>query len=514
MANFPWEIVLAVLGIVVPTIAALYEFVFVGRKRLGYRVQMDTTATDAADFRHAGVLSQLRREDGEPLSAPSFVLLRIENNGATHVDPGDYAVLDDDKVGIRARFPGRRVAGMVVTELSEDFLRPNFGPDSGLDVRDDVIELPKVPLNRSQHYKILAALEDSVGAAETNGRREQFEEPEIVGGIRGGVGTGGIQETKNRIGPSWQEIALICFLALVIFGQLVVYLSEDTSPLDCAKGELTLVGSTAFEPVLREATDKYKDTCSGANFTIDAQGSGDGWSKLDQAGKSNGTKSPDMLAFSDGPKSDGYPQLLPRPIAFSLFTLVINQDAGVQDLSLDQIRELYRGNITNWKDVGGNDQPVSLVSREPNSGTRTAFQKHVLDGNWEPDANSLDCKKVASNARPGIVRCQRGSTNEVISTVDNTSGAIGYTGVKAASGHENVRLVLIGGHQATLDEADSGVYPFWETEYAYTYGESPADSLAASFLRYLTNELGKDIIRSEGHRPCTELKNPALCYPS
>ncbi|MFD7992040.1 type 2 periplasmic-binding domain-containing protein [Streptomyces mexicanus] len=73
--------------------------------------------------------------------------------------------------------------------------------------------------------------------------------------------------------------------------------------------------------------------------------------------------------------------------------------------------------------------------------------------------------------------------------------------------------VRIGGYPATLEGVDSGAYPYWQTEYAHTYGEPPADSLAAGFLRYLGNEVGKDIIRSHGDRPCAELSEPLLCRP-
>ncbi|MFE9094114.1 hypothetical protein [Streptomyces sp. NPDC007264] len=70
------------------------------------------------------------------------------------------------------------------------------------------------------------------------------------------------------------------------------------------------------------------------------------------------------------------------------------------------------------------------------------------------------------------------------------------------------------GYPATLAGADEGAYPYWQTEYAYTYGEPPADSLAAGFLRYLANEVGKDIVRAHGDRPCAELAKPLLCRPS
>jgi phosphate transport system substrate-binding protein len=508
--NFPWEVALTVFGVVVPAIAFLYEFALVGRKRLGYRVQMDTTATDEVHSQYAGALQQLQQENGTRLVEPSFVLLRIENNGATHIDTNDYAVLDNDKVGIRVSFPGRKVAGMVVTELSADHLRHCFEDDSGLKVQDGAIELPKVPLNRSAHYKVLAALEST-----RDGRREHFDDPKIVGGIKGGVGSGKTQETKSHTGTSWPTIALVSFLMLIILGQLVVSLSSnDTAPLDCATGNLTLTGSTAFEPVLREAADAYKHTCPEASVTIETQGSGAGLRRLNEAGKANGSGSPNLLAFSDGAKSDGYPQLLPRPIAFSLFTLVINKEAGVQDLSLEQIRQLYAGSVTNWTGVGGSDQPVRLVSRDPDSGTRRTFQRQILGGIREAGSNSDDCEKADPGAQPGVVRCERKTTSEVTDIVASTPGAIGYSEVGAASDREGLLLVRIDGHRATLDAADRGAYPFWETEYAYAYGEPQADSLAASFLRYLTKEVGEDIVRTHGHRSCAELQNPVLCRPS
>ncbi|QUH04940.1 substrate-binding domain-containing protein [Saccharopolyspora erythraea] len=505
MDGIPWEIVFALLGVVVPIIAALYEFVFVGRKRLGYRVQMDTTATDAVSSNHSGALQELRLgENGERLSAPSFVLLRIENTGATPIDTSDYAVLDDDKVGIRVRFPGRRVAGMVVTELSDDFLRHSFGDDSGLSVRDDVIELPKVPLNRTAHYKVLAAL-DAAG-----GTPENFEDPKIVGGIKGGVGRGGIHETRSQTGTPRKAVALIGFLVLVILAQVAVSLGGGSAPLDCATGKLTVVGSTAFAPVLREAADSYRRTCPGAEITTSTRGSTAGLQELDREGH----VSPGLLAFSDGAKGEGYPQLLPRPIAFSLFTLVVNREAGIQDLSPDQVRRLYAGEIVNWRQVGGNDQPVQLVSRFSDSGTRRTFEQRILDGRREPGDTSDDCANLAPGAPPGVVRCARASTRDVLDAVAATPGALGYSEVGAAAGRDDLLLVRIDGHPATLEGADYGAYPFWETEYAYTYGEPKADSLTASFLRYLTNEVGKDIVRSHGHRPCAELANPVLRRPS
>ncbi|WP_410655870.1 PstS family phosphate ABC transporter substrate-binding protein [Amycolatopsis sp. lyj-112] len=512
MEGFPWDVLLAVVGIVVPAAAFLWEFALGGRKRLGYRVQMDTpTASERGFAPSADALAQLQHENGDRLVDPSFVLLRIENSGTTDIDTDDYAVNENDRVGVRVKFPGRTVAGMVVTELSSSHLHECFGDDSGFGARDEnperpvgVIDLPRVPLNRGAHYKILAVL-DRV----PNGTTDEFDDPQVVGEIKGGS----LRETTSRTGPTGSVIALICFLVVVSIFQLTRSLLFDAKPppLDCASGQLVITGSTAFAPVLKEATSSYAKTCPGTSFTFDSRGSAEGLGSLNQAGQKD--ENPGVLAFSDGAKGEGFPRLLPRPVAFSLFTLVVNKESGVQDLSLAQIRDVYDGKIANWKDIGGKDLPVRLVDRHSDSGTRRTFEVRILEGKREPGDNSDDCLKQAPGAAPGVVRCARPSTNDVLDAIARVPGALGYSELGAATKRQDVLPVRIDGHQATLEGAVHAAYPLWETEYAYTFGEPKADSLAASFLRYLTNQVGKDIVRSHGHRPCAELANPVLCRP-
>jgi len=491
-------VALASLGILVPGIAAIYEFVVKGRKRLGYRVQMDTTANDVGETAAPGALGELSK-DGVPLVDPSIVLLRIENTGRTNIDEHDYAVRDDDKAGIRVSFPGRRVVGVVVTELSDENLRSSL---SGLTVRDGLVELPKVPMNRHDHYKVLAALDSPHGVKKSDG---PYPDPIVVGTIKGGVGDGRIIETRSRTGTPRRAMAIIAFLAVLIVTQSLLFLRSGSAiPLDCAAGRLTVTGSTAFEPVVREAANSYQEACTDASFTFDMRGSGGGLLQLD---------GPDTLAFSDGEKPDGMPALVPRPIAFVLFTLVVNADTGVHDLTAAQIRGLYRGDITNWKAIGGHDEPVRLISRNPGSGTRAAFQRRVLAGVREPGSNSDNCRDRDPGSPAGVVRCARDSTEDVLRTVADTPGSLGYSELGAATTRDGLALVRINGYPATVPDADNGTYPFWETELGYTHGDPDAHSLAASFLRYLTNQLGADIIRAHGDRPCAELANPQLCHP-
>lgn len=197
-----------------------------------------------------------------------------------------------------------------------------------------------------------------------------------------------------------------------------------------------------------------------------------------------------------------------------LFALVVNKDADVEDLTTDQIRRLFDGRVANWKDIGGKDAPVRLVERDSESGTRQAFEQRVLGKEPGFAGNSDDCVTPHPNAAPGVIRCERRSTTDVLNAVRDVSGAIGYSEFGAAAGRNDVGILRIDGFPATLDGVVHNAYHYWETEYAYTYGEPRADSLAASFLRYLTDLAGKDVVRSHGDRPCYELANPVLCRPS
>ncbi|ANB06242.1 phosphate-binding protein [Streptomyces ambofaciens] len=518
MNGVPWESVIAVLGLAVPVTAALWEFFLAGRKRLGYRVQMDTTVRDSSTSGPETRVFQRMQWDGRTLADPSVVLLRIENVGWSPIVEGDYVAPATDPVGVSIAFPGRRVVGMAVTERSRNVPRSFFTPDRpGFAATDGVVRLPKVILNRRAHYKVLAVLDREEGFTEP-----EFPDPEVSAGVVGGVRGGTVKRTEYYPFASRPVRWLLAALVLVSVAQSAATFArgEDpvAAPLDCAEGTLHLSGSTAFRPVLELAAAQYTETCPDARIPLSDdsfRGSVPGLDTLAAAGEKAGPGGSgglgDRLAFSDGPKSDGRPELLPRPVALSLFTLVVSEDAGVRDLSLRQVRDIYAGEITNWKQVKGRDLPIRLVSRHPGSGTRAALEARVLGGRPLPAVTTNDCRSLDAG-RPG--RCEVGGTPSLLDTVASTPGALGHSEVGSATGHEGVRLVRIDGYPATLEGADQGAYPFWETEIAYTYGEPPADSIAAGFLRYLAAEVGKDVIRSKGHRPCAELDKPLVCRPS
>ncbi|WP_040868377.1 PstS family phosphate ABC transporter substrate-binding protein [Nocardia exalbida] len=506
MGDFPLEIVLALIGIAVPIGAFLWEFVFAGRRRLGYRVQMDTPVTGEIESVFPGVLPQLRPSaDGASpdLKDISVVLVRIENSGVTTIDSHDYKAPEAARIGLHLRFPQRRVIGMAVNELSDPALADNLDADSGIAVREDtgghigVIDLPKVPLGPGDHYKILAILQRSEGVGEY---------PQPV--LRGGIKAGRITETRSRTGIPLMMVALTIFLVLVIVVQLVVAALEPSpTPLECVSGKLTVTGSSAFGPVVREAAEQYRKRCTGAEFAFGFEGTERGLDRLAEEGAGNSG----LLAFTDGAKGSGYPALVHRPLALSLFTMVVHPGVGVRDLTVAQIRDLYRGGIGNWREVGGPDLPVVLVNRTPGSGSRNTFERRLLDGT-QPDRPHVSCTALKGTVTTAPAHCEVQVTADMRKAVAEIPGAIGYTEFSEAV-DAGLPTLVIDGVGAGRDAAVRRAYPFWGVEYAYSNGELPGDSLAASFLHFLTDQTGKEVLRAHGNAPCADLPDPGRCLP-
>ncbi|MFH0519286.1 hypothetical protein ACHBTE_19200 [Streptomyces sp. M41] len=116
----------------------------------------------------------------------------------------------------------------------------------------------------------------------------------------------------------------------------------------------------------------------------------------------------------------------------------------------------------------------------------------------------------------GYGRCEVGSTDTMLDTVASTPGALGYSEAAVVAGHggaDRFVKVAIDGRQPTAEGVEETNYPYWQTEFAYTYGEPPAGSVAAAFLNFLTRQSGGDILHEHGHGLCSEARNSGECRP-
>ncbi|MEG3628557.1 substrate-binding domain-containing protein [Streptomyces poriticola] len=502
----------AVLGIAASGVMLWYERRVPRRKRIGYRVQMDNPIGD--DVRSGRANRRLGLFDETPgMTDATLVLLRVENDGSQGVDHDDYT--GPELHGLTAVFADRTIRAVSVTQPSDtDHLMDHFTPGRGFGYDGNTLRIPRVPLNRGDYFKLLVLLSGG----------DVGREIRLIGGIRDGEVHPNRSATPDDKPPLFSRaartITVMLTASVVTLAAIVVTRDDTPPPVGCESGTLTLIGSTAFAPVLREVARKYERDCADdeTSIVVDTHGSTSGIRELAVTGARTEQGSPPVIAFSDGTKPSGFPDLRENRVAVSVFALVVNEGVRLpdDDLTTAEVRRLYRGEITNWRQLGGPDLPVRLVSRDANSGTRQVFQRRVLD-RGEIANSSLDCVHKDDRTAP-VVRCELDSTQQILTTVAKVPGAIGYSELNLATRAKGLRRLTLDGDPPSVDVLEQGgsAYPYREIEYAYTYGRPPADSLASSFLTYLTRGNGQDITRTHGHVPCWTPAGLNLCaeHPS
>ncbi|MFJ4847763.1 MULTISPECIES: substrate-binding domain-containing protein [unclassified Streptomyces] len=488
----------AIVGLVVSVGVVWYERRVPRRKRIGYRVQMDTPiGSDDPDGETGTTNVRLGLFNDLPdMVDATLVLLRIENDGGESIADSDYTNRDPHRA-LNVVFAGRLVRGVAVTQADTGSLMDHFAPvggEGGVRHEGNVIHLPRVPLNRGQHYKLLVLL---TGGHVGGGVR-------ITGGIRDGVVVPNKAMPVDAAPPLFSRatrwITILLTVCVTVLATIIVVREDAPPPLDCATGRLTVTGSTAFAPVMKEIARHYAADCAGSEIRVEADSSDRGVRDLAKAGEAGHGSA--VVAMSDGPRPESGPsKLQENRIAVSAFALVVNDAIPVRDLTIDQIRGIFRGSVVNWKDVGGPDRAISLVSRNSESGTRDIFRRRVLGGASEPGFTSRDCVTKNFGADP-VIRCELDSTEDVLAEVGQVPGAIGYAELGAAKASPHVHILAINGRAPSTGADGDTRYPFNEIEYAYTYGTPDADSLTASFLHYLRLGPGQAIVASHGHLPC------------
>ncbi|MER6147680.1 substrate-binding domain-containing protein [Streptomyces hirsutus] len=480
----------ALLGVAASVVVVWYERRVPRRKRIGYRVQLETPIGDGASSALPGAGA-----------GSTLVLIRIENDGSEGIARDDYDGPESDGgFGLTAVFGNRTVSSVSVPLTHRSHLVGHLNGRAGrrsLSYEGGTLRIPSVPLNPGEFFKLMVVL--SGGAV--------GDDIELTGGLSGGEVHRNRSTTLDAKPPLFsgvsRTITILLTASVLMLAGIVFSEEEDRGPIGCEGGTLTVTGSTAFEPVLKEVAEEYRRDCAeaGPEIDVDPHGSTAGIRELVAAGREAKEGSPPMVALSDGPKPDGLPELRENPVAVSLFTLVVNKGVGVKNLSTADVRRLYRGEITNWSELGGSDVPVRLVSRDANSGTRQVLQRQVL-GRGETANSSVDCRTKDDSTAP-VLRCELDSTDLVLRTVAELPGSLGYSEFNRAAGQDVTRLSL-DGRVPSVDDLQHGdhTYSFREVEYAYTYGQPPTNSLASSFLMYLTRTVGQGVIRTHGHLPC------------
>lgn len=485
--------IIAMVGIVLSAGFVAFDWLWRSRKVVVYRVQLDTSfglTPQPPAFPGLRVRLELE-ESATEIEDGSLVLRRVWNGGSQHI------VKDDFSRPLSFEFSGRTVMGVEIAESDPKAIEDMLKENGGLKYEGGRLTIPPVPLNRKNHFKLLVLLS---GAGSGVTQQDGF----LTGGrIHKGPGT--------WQGPS-RPVMVASAVATLLVGLLVGLAFTRPGPyppVDCASGRLHVYGSTAFEPLVKQVAGKYSASCHNAQITVDATPSLEAIRTLESAGNGRQGGADGQITMSDGAARGTHPRLTAHPVAVVIFSSVVNQRTGIHNLTTAQLRDIYAGHYTNWKQLGGNDLRISVVSRNSDSGTRRTFEDTVLH-TTEQGITSDDCTTPLSKDAQ-FVRCERSTTQELLDQVDNTPGAIGYAEFSATALHRNVQRIQIDGHDADIETAKQHLYPYWTVETFYTYGDPQPGSQAGTFLKYLDSAEAKVVVRTYGHVPCSDPQSGSLC---
>jgi phosphate transport system substrate-binding protein len=250
-----------------------------------------------------------------------------------------------------------------------------------------------------------------------------------------------------------------------------------------AQTKLTLDGSTTVGPIAKAFAEYYMRQNPGTTITVSESGSGNGAKALlngtcDIANLSRDLKEAERKAM----KEKGI-NPVEHIVAFDALPLMVHPSNKVKGLTVAQVKDIFTGKIKNWKDVGGPDLVIVLVSRDTNSGTYESFKELVLG---KDDKISEGAEYVGSN---GAIR-QR---------VQVTKGAIGYAGLGFVD--RSVKALEINGVAPSVETVRNKTYPLARPLFMFTNGEPKTESLSARFLGLALTEKGQEIIEEIGFIP-------------
>lgn len=261
---------------------------------------------------------------------------------------------------------------------------------------------------------------------------------------------------------NWKYLIGIIIIIIVIDAYVMV-----TSQNDYVRIELA--GSTSVQPVASQLADVYMKKHPDVRINVQGGGSGLGIRSVSQGIIDIGTSS---KALNEN-ESVGLKQYL---IGKDGVLVVVNSDNPLDGLNSSQIKDIYSGKITNWKDVGGSNAKINVITREDGSGTRSVFQKIVMGKD-----------KIRADA---VVLT---STESIAQSVKGDPNAIGY--ISLASYKGDIKALKVDGVYPTEETIFNGTYPIQNPFLFLTKGEP--EGVVKDFIDFCLSPEGQEIVKSE-----------------
>ena len=253
--------------------------------------------------------------------------------------------------------------------------------------------------------------------------------------------------------------------------------SNASSTAAALSGNVAAGGSTSMKNVIAALTEGFAEVEPGVTVSYDPTGSGAGITGA-------ADKTLDIGLSSRALKDDEKADMDGTTIALDGIAIIVNNASKVEDLTVDQLKQMFTGEITNWSEVGGDDGEIVLIGREAGSGTRDGFESIV------------DVKDSCKYAQ------ELTATGAVISAVEANPLAIGYASLSAVG--DTVKMVTVGGVECSEETVKDGSYEV-QRPFVFVTNKSVALSeQAQAFFDFATSADAADLIRTAGAVPVNE----------
>ena len=260
-------------------------------------------------------------------------------------------------------------------------------------------------------------------------------------------------------------------ISLLIIGVMAVAMLAGCGVKNSG-GTVSTDGSTSMEKVIGALGESYMAESKNVTFTYNPTGSGSGIKAVLEGRCDIGLSSRNL---KDEEKAEGLKETV---LAYDGIAIIVSPENPVSDLSLEQIASIYTGDITNWKDVGGNDAEIVLIGREAGSGTR---------GGFESITGTEDVCKY---------RQELTSTGDVITTVSQNPDAIGYASLASVKG--SVKVLSVGGVTPSENTVKDGSYVIQRPFVLVTKDGMALSQTPQNFFDYITSADAAEIISAAG----------------
>lgn len=252
----------------------------------------------------------------------------------------------------------------------------------------------------------------------------------------------------------------------IIIAAIAVFFIATTF-VGFSQENIDIAGSTSVQPVMEELVDGYKSNNSHANINVQGGGSGMGIRSV-----SDGIADIGMSSKNLTPEESEGVEIV--ELGKEGLVICINNDNPISDLSTSELKQIFSGEITNWKELGGNDEEIHVITREDGSGTRNAFESLIM--------NDSDIKDSA------IIQS---STEAVKQTVATDPGAIGY--ISLAHMSDDVKPLTVNGVEASEQTIKEGTYEL-QRPFLMIINEDNTSEACLEFIEWIKSPEGQKII--------------------